>query len=329
MQLLFRAIEEAAPGAKWQAQFARAWPAYSAWFLSEGDAARPGYLTCRKQLEAAMPELVPMWERLTELGGGSDHVARMLSLYRPPPYLTGCSQALWTRGEPALIRNYDYHPGRCEGVFLCSSWHGTRVIAVSDSLWGALDGMNEHGLAVALAFGGRRIVGDGFAITLVLRYVLEMCSTTAEAVSALRRVRSHMAYNVSVIDRSGAAATVFVAPDRDAEVVDAPVCTNHQRQIEWPEHAEMSRTEARAALLADRIVDPAETLPSLIDRFMDEPLFGRQYTRAFGTLYTAIYRPTQGTVEYRWRNRAWHQSFQRFVEGSSLVNYEEGEASSH
>src|SRR6185436_2580738 len=96
---------------------------------------------------------------------------------RPTPYLTGCSQAVWTRrGEPpTLVRNYDYHPELCEGTLLLSAWHGTRVIAMSDCLWGVVDGINEHGLAVSLSFGGRQVVGDGFGIPLVLRYALEFC----------------------------------------------------------------------------------------------------------------------------------------------------------
>ena len=88
-----------------------------------------------------------------------------------------------------LVQNYDYYPGHCEGVILFSEWHGAKVIAQSDTLWGVLDGINEHGLAVSLAFGGRRVVGDGFGIRLVLRYVLEFRGTSNEAFMALSRIR--------------------------------------------------------------------------------------------------------------------------------------------
>ena len=59
---------------------------------------------------------------------------------------------------------------------------------MSDCLWGLLDGINDSGLAVSLTFGGRKDVGDGFAIPLVVRYVLETCDTVAEARAALARV---------------------------------------------------------------------------------------------------------------------------------------------
>lgn len=77
---------------------------------------------------------------------------------------------------------------------------------------GVLDGLNEDGLAVSLTFGGRRIVGEGFGVPLLLRYILEFCTTTREAVEVLKRVPTHMAYNITVLDRSGAFMTVFIAP---------------------------------------------------------------------------------------------------------------------
>ncbi len=56
------------------------------------------------------------------------------------------------------------------------------VIGMSDCTWGLLDGMNADGLSASLAFGGRKISGDGFGIPLVIRYLLETASTVDEAV---------------------------------------------------------------------------------------------------------------------------------------------------
>src|SRR5262252_8012268 len=119
--LSFEAIAETTPGAKWQALFSKYWPAYRAWFFSEGDAARKPYLSSYRTLKAAMPELAPIYERLCELAGGGDQAARFLSLYCPPPCLTGCSQVVWSGDGPALIRNYDYAPWLCEGSILCTA----------------------------------------------------------------------------------------------------------------------------------------------------------------------------------------------------------------
>jgi hypothetical protein len=45
-----------------------------------------------------MPELVETYERLVELAAGDEIAARCLSLYRPPAFIVGCSQGVWTRG---------------------------------------------------------------------------------------------------------------------------------------------------------------------------------------------------------------------------------------
>jgi predicted choloylglycine hydrolase len=321
--LSFRTIDEPEPGPKWRALFDETREAYQAWFLREGESRRPSYLKCSKMLEEHMPELVPMWKRLVALAGGGDHIARLLSLYRPTPYLAGCSQAMLAggpaEGEPLLVRNYDYHPSLCEGVLLKSAWHGTKVIAMSDCLWGVLDGMNEHGLALSLAFGGRTVVGDGFGVPLVLRYVLEFCWGTREAVSVLQRVPSHMAYNVSVIDRNGDFATVELAPDRPPVVSQDRVATNHQRGGMWTEHAAMSKTIERYRFLKERIDGVRQD--GLIQAFLEPPLFNTDYEHAIGTLYTAAYAPAAGSMKVLWPNRRWERSFSDFEEAEIDVEY--------
>ena len=210
----FQSVDEDKPGEKWSALFKSFWPDYQSWFLSQGDAARPPYGECIKQLRRHMPELEPTYQSLTELAGGADSHARFLSMYCPPPYLSGCTQGVWTGDEPVLIRNYDYNPGRFEGVLLRTKWNDQVVIAMSDALWGVLDGINESGLAVSLAFGGRVDVGKGFGIPVILRYILEFCHDTESAVAVLKRVPTHMSYNITVVDRQQRFATVYITPDK-------------------------------------------------------------------------------------------------------------------
>ena len=155
MEMVFRSVAEAAPGPKWRALFEEHWPSYRQWFLSEGIEERPTYAQGLAKLKRHMPELLPTYERLCELSGGLDLQARFLGLYRPPAYLTGCSQVVWPGDEPVLIRNYDYSPGLCEGLVLLSRWNGRAVLAMVDCLWGVLDGINDAGLAISLTFGGR------------------------------------------------------------------------------------------------------------------------------------------------------------------------------
>jgi len=95
LQITFEAIDEEKPGLKWQNVFKRSWPAYKRWYLSGGIEKRSTYRTCVNQLKEHMPEILPVYETLCELAGGSDLAARFLSLYNPPAYISGCSQIIW------------------------------------------------------------------------------------------------------------------------------------------------------------------------------------------------------------------------------------------
>jgi predicted choloylglycine hydrolase len=55
-----------------------------------------------------------------------------------------------------------------------------------DCLWGLLDRVNDAGLAISLAFGGRPQVGEGFGIPLVIRYVQETCGSTEVSLGEIR-----------------------------------------------------------------------------------------------------------------------------------------------
>jgi len=311
----FRAVEELELGPAWQAVFEERWPHYKTWFLREGEAARPSYATSVRMLRAHMPELMPAYERLVELAGGGDLAARMLSLYKPPPYLAACSQGVWTRdGSPLLVRNYDYAPSRFEGV-VWSTQLRKRVIGMSDCLWGLLDGMNEDGLGVSLTFGGRRVLGDGFGIPIVLRYLLETCSTVEETRAALVRLPYSLSHNLTVVDASGEVVTAYLSPDREPIFRSFPVATNHQGIVEWPEQAKATRTIEREQTVIGLLDDPSVDADAFTGSFLRAPLFSTSYANGFGTLYTAAYRPTLGTMRLIWPTHTWELGFDRFEAG--------------
>jgi len=303
MQLNFRAIHEDRPGPIWRDLFAAFWPAYRTWFFSEGADERPPRVVAESRLKQDMPELMPTYRRLLDLAGGGADEARFLALYRPAPYLTGCSQAVWTGEEPALIRNYDYTPRLWEAVLLSTTWNNRRVMAMSDCLWGVLDGVNESGLAVSLSFGGRKAVGDGFGCPLILRYVLETTTTTREAMKALARVPTHMAYNITAVDARGDFATVYLSPDRAAQVRRWPLATNHQEEGGWERYIEKTSSIERERFLAERLGDPRGSFDNFASAFLSAPLFSTDYGAASGTLYTSVYYPVRRSMELRWPGR--------------------------
>ena len=315
LSLTFRAVSEPRPGPRFEARFEAAWPAYRRWFLRDGDAARPSYAVARRMLSEHMPELVGTWERLVDLAGGGDLAARMLSLYKPPPYLAACSQGAWTRGPaPMLVRNYDYAPSRFEGV-IWSTGLVKRVLGMSDCLWGLLDGMNEDGLAISLTFGGRRVLGDGFGIPIVMRYLLETCSTVEETRVTLARLPYALSHNVTCVDGAGAVLTAYLSPDREPIFREFPAATNHQGIVEWPEQAKATRTIEREQTILRLLDDPSVDAAAFSDSFLRAPLFSTSYANGFGTLYTAEYRPTQRVARFRWPTRTWELGFDAFEAG--------------
>jgi predicted choloylglycine hydrolase len=313
-------VNEPRPGKKWQELFNKSWPFYRNWFLSEGFRSRPGYLTASSELLRHMPEIVQVYDQLVALAGGGDTEARFLSMYCPPPYVRGCSQIAWTRHRDyALIRNYDYSPRLFDGLLLRTDWLQP-VMGISDCMWGLLDGINGSGLAVSLTFGGRKWVGDGFGIPLVIRYVLETCSNAAEAVAALSRVPVHMAYNVTVLDKNGDFATVYLCPGVVPIVLHDASCTNHQDALEWTEYAIMSQTVERKNFLEACLNDPGEDRESVLKKFFHPPLFHTQYEKSFGTLYTSVYDVVKEKLEVHWKDRVLVQSLDNFKEGRLLIN---------
>jgi len=312
----FRAVEELEAGPKWQAVFEEKWPHYKTWFLREGEAARPSYATSVRMLRAHMPELMPAYERVVELAGGGDLAARMLSLYKPPPYLAACSQGVWTRdGAPMLVRNYDYAPSRFEGLIWSTRLLEKRVLGMTDCLWGLLDGMNDDGLAVSLTFGGRRVLGDGFGIPIVMRYLLETCSTIADARAVLTRLPYSLSHNLTLVDASGEVLTAYLSPDREPIFRVFPAATNHQGIVEWPEQARATRTIEREQTIVHLLGDETIDAQGFVDSFLRAPLFSTSYAHGFGTLYTSAYRPTEGAARFIWPAMSWDLGFDSFVDG--------------
>lgn len=317
--MLWRAISEDQPGPKWAGLFAEYWPDYKRWWLKEGEGVRPTYAQSRSALATHMPEIVPLYEALCDLAGGSDHSARFLSFYRPPPYLAGCSQAIWPGKEPVLVRNYDYNPNAFDSLLLKTGWQGRQVIGTSDGLWGLVDGMNDAGLAVSLTFGGRRVVGDGFGVPLILRYVLQTCETAQQAGAALARIPTHMSYNVTVLDAKRNYLTAMMGPDRSAVITHAAVATNHQETVEWISHARFTSTVERERYLLQRLTLHRDPQDKFIDAFLKPPLYSTAFSAGFGTLYTAVYRPRKREMEIRWPGTVWPMSMRNFQEGGRRV----------
>lgn len=321
MQLTFRAIAEDEPGPKWAGLFGEFWPDYRRWWRRESTLARPSYRACLTALKTHMPELVPLYHQFCELAGGGDEAARFLSFYGPPPYLSGCSQAIWPGAEPLMVRNYDYSPYAFDAIVMRSAWEGRQVMGMSDGMWGLVDGINDAGLSVSLTFGGRREVGEGFGVPLILRYVLQTCDTAEQAGAALARVPSHMSYNVTCVDAERRYVTAYMAPDRPTVLAHTAVATNHQERVEWASHARLTATVERERYLLQRLTLHVEPEDKFVSAFLKPPLYSIAFDRGFGTLYTARYHPRQRRMGLSWPGATWSFEMDSFEEGARRIRY--------
>jgi len=318
MKLTFDAVDEATAGPKWAARWQRSWPAYEAWFVARGGDSGPSAPDCRDAMRDYMPELVSLYDRLVTLAGGSDRAARFLSTWCPPAYLGGCSlAALSDKTDVRLVRNYDLSPELNEGLLLRTEWSGRAVMGMVEFLWGLSDGINDAGLSVALAYGGRAQTGRGFGVTTILRYVLETCDTVDEALSALRRVPSHMAYNLVLADASGSTASVELIPGGGIRVMPQAIATNHQSGPEPAARPGFTRSYERHAHLKDLRVSPRH----LNRHFLKPPLIQNRYAEGFGTLFTAEYNPIERTLGLTLSGERWDQALDAFEEGQRHVDY--------
>ena len=174
-------------------------------------------------------------------------------------------------GHGLLGRNYDFGLTTLSEFVGSQSWPGERAmvadpwivelhptnglasvtIGMGDVL-GAMDGINSAGLAVALLAddvnpalepsGGLQV---GLAESQVVRYLLDTCSTVAEAHDALHIAKHYylaLPCHFVVADRTGASFVWEHSRHRNREVVVEPddrlggrmVCTNHLLH-RWPD----------------------------------------------------------------------------------------------
>ncbi len=322
MHKRFVATREDTPGNAWRERYVANRAEAEAWYRGSGRGKPPAAAECKAHLRRHMPELLDPYEQVCGLVGEDDLAPQILSQFKPPSLLHGCTQAVWLgRDGPALVRNYDYPLDVVSDHFESTRWLGREVISKGQRPWGGcLDGMNADGLVASITFGGSAVQGAGFSIILIVRYILETCSRVSEAVAALLRNPVAQSQNVLVLDKTGAYATVFLGPERDPAVSYAPVCANHQESnaasavSSYHAHS-MSRQQAALHALEE----PAATLASLTEAFLTAPIYSLGASSP--TVYSAVYRPAALCVDYVWPGNVMTQRIGAFNPGVYVHDY--------
>ena len=320
----FRTIDEPLPGSKLAAVFAARSEAYAAWYLQEGDEARPTLEEASTAIRTHMPELVPAYEAMVrEVGGDDPLAARMFTMWKPPGAAIACSQAVLREGDagPRLVRNYDYPAELVDAVILRSGFAGRSVIGMTDAVWGLCDGMNEDGLAISLTFGGRASMGEGFGVPLVIRYLLETCDTAEAARAVLARMPIAHTHNLTIADATGDVLTAYLNPDRPVSFRRLPIAVNHQWAVESWDPVLAESTLQREWWLLRLLDDPDVDRERFLGAFLMPPLYSLAHDVGRGTVYTAAYDPAEGDVTYVWPTERLPLRFEEFAEGEHPVVY--------
>ncbi len=161
-----------------------------------------------------------------------------------------CSAFATFNGSDVVFgRNYDFYYSfkkYTESYLTCpkdSYWS----VGHSDIFVGRKDGVNEKGLAIAMAGIKEKIIKPGINFILAVRYVLDKCASVEEGVKTLLDVHFSTTNNYLLADKDCSMAVVEASPDkvtvrRHEEGNSFVVCTNH---FLHPEMLEMENRKER------------------------------------------------------------------------------------
>jgi predicted choloylglycine hydrolase len=267
-------------------------------FLRSKTARLPWWFNIRTEQRLFAKFAPALWE---EIGGLADELGIPLERavlcfgndgLRPP---IGACSAVMT--ADVYGRNYDFRPRYYAARFILVQARGSHAsIGASEGLTGRLDGMNQHGLMIGLHRVKKSPRYPGLSSILIVRMILDRCSTTADAVATLRELPHAMQYNYSLLDANAVAAVVEAGPGTVAARTGAWLaCTNHfQSPLLRPLNRRAAHSEARLPPLeawASRALS-AELMFTALNR-STSPAFHHGYLRGAGTLHTIVGEPAK------------------------------------
>lgn len=144
----------------------------------------------------------------------------------------GCSViAVKTDNDVIVARNMDMFPEykkTSESVLYMPENKNT-FLAHSTAFISVEDGINEHGLSVALTFLMSKRIKPGINGGFIVRLLLEECKTTKEAVELLKKLPISSTHNIVIADKLGNMVVAEICPD-DINIIENDkyvIATNH------------------------------------------------------------------------------------------------------
>jgi hypothetical protein len=267
-----------------------------------------------------MPELVPTWERLVELAGGGDIEARALSLWCPPAYIAGCSQAVWIdplrRPRPGAGAQLRLRPGlagrQLAGhplVRPAGAGHGR--LSMGSAGWHERGGpgrFTELRRQNANRQGLRHPAGDALPAGGIEHGT--GCLRDPQTPPRTHVVQHHAARHFRKLGH------------RVRRTRRSPLCQSPAGGHQLPAQGRLAAARQgnlcrRALRRPGTLVDKKHSLLELTTALLQPPLFQTSYRRGYGTLYSAVYQPTDRRVELLWQDQRWQQSCSRRMPASA------------
>lgn len=276
------------------------------------------------EVKEAYNQFAPgLWEELCGLSEGAElpleQVLRDYGGYRVPSPRGGCSTIVTS---DYLVRNYDYHPRTYEGRYLLykPTDHGYATIGPTQRIVGRMDGMNEHGLALAYNFMHRKQPGPGFICNAIGRIVLQTAKNTEEAISLLKEIPHRHSFTYIIVDASGNRKLIETTP-RAVIVRDAHLCTNHFNVQQSENRRVLKESEARMSVLNEEWQADADVQASFnLLNDTKAGVFVEDYKSWSGTIHTTAYIPEklEAWIALGGDQEPTVFSFKDWLEGKSL-----------
>lgn len=172
-------------------------------------------LKCESEVRGVFPEVLEEVKGLAEaIQEPYERLAAFILTvgYRKP---MGCSAFASVNDSTVIFgRNYDFYyrfEKYCES-YLTRPNRAYASLGNTDIFVGREDGVNEKGLAVSMHFVSAQLGTPGVNFPIAVRFILDKCATTAEAVNFLTHVRFLTANNYLIADRGGELAVVEACP---------------------------------------------------------------------------------------------------------------------
>tara|TARA_E500000318_G_scaffold17908_1_gene18444 strand:+ start:6482 stop:6901 length:420 start_codon:yes stop_codon:yes gene_type:complete len=139
MEKLFRAVNEPQLGGFIQQAVEEGRAFVTDWYAKSDHIPDPE--ECRRRVGTHMPEMLGLFDSMTESAGDDPAMIAALAGIDPPPLIpAGCTVRAFTRPWPTMLRNYDFHPDATSAVILRTGWAGRRVLGMSEGVSGLRTG---------------------------------------------------------------------------------------------------------------------------------------------------------------------------------------------